>query len=188
MRVKSLMSLKVWWYQRNRLAYDDQQAREVVVGYVGAVSCLTCLLGWLAYQLICLLGWLVCWLVSCLLSGLLGLRKSRQHHSFAKLASLAQTMVGLLDLLGLLNLRRLRQAQLLAKLAPLAQTMLGLLDLRKLRFTRSLVEPVSLAYAHQSKFAKMTFFCENPNLRTKGFLLKNYFYYDFLKTILTGGF
>ena len=66
--------------------------------------------------------------------------------------------------------------------------MLGLLDLRKLRFTLALVEPVSLAYAHESKFAKMTFFCENPNLRTKGFLLKNYFYYDFLKTILTGGF
>ena len=48
---------------------------------------------------------------------LLDLRRLRQHHLLAKLASLAQTVVGLLDLLGLLNLRRLRHAHLLASLA-----------------------------------------------------------------------
>ena len=58
---------------------------------------------------------------------LLDLRRLRQHHLLAKLASLAQTVVGLLDLLGLLNLRRLRHAHLLAKLASLALTILGLL-------------------------------------------------------------
>ena len=75
----------------------------------------------------------------------------------------------------------------LAKLASLTQTILGLLDLRSLRLTRSLAEPASLAYTHQSKFEKITFFCEKPDLRTKGFLLKNYFLYELLKTVLHMG-
>ena len=68
-------------------------------------------------------------------------------------------------MLGLLNLRRLRQAYLLKKLASLAQTILDLLNSRRLRLTHSHTKPASLACSHYSKFEKITFFCENQNLR-----------------------
>ena len=85
-------------------------------------------------------------------------------------------------MLGLLDLLVFRTLRLTCSLTRTILDLIGLLDLRGLRLAHSiaklaysLAEPASLAYAHQKKFEKITFFCENPDLRTKGFLFKNYF-------------